>query len=90
MEICRQLGERYLWVDRFRIIQDDEYDKKHQIFAMATIYSRAKFTIIATDGDSDTGIAGVGRDRFQAQTRTQISGIVTTPKDHRVQERTLL
>jgi len=35
--------------------------------AMAAIYSRSKFTLIATDGDSDSGIAGIGHARTHHQ-----------------------
>ncbi|KAK3324946.1 heterokaryon incompatibility protein-domain-containing protein [Apodospora peruviana] len=74
IQACRQLGEGYLWIDRFCIIQDDLEDKGRQISAMATIYSLAKFALIITDGDSDSGIAGISRERTQAQMREQISG----------------
>ena len=74
IEACRQLGEDYLWIDRFCIIQDDFEDKGHQIRAMAAIYSLAKFALIITDGDSDSGIAGISRERTQTQMREQISG----------------
>ena len=67
VEACRRLGERYLWADRLCIIQDSPADKAEQIAAMAAIYSRSKFTLIATDGDSDSGIAGVGRARTHYQ-----------------------
>lgn len=45
--LCRALGERYLWVDRFCIVQDDETSKHGQIRAMHLVYSSAKFTIMA-------------------------------------------
>lgn len=45
--LCRALGERYLWVDRFCIVQDDETSKHEQIRAMHFVYSSAKFTIVA-------------------------------------------
>ncbi|KAK4215757.1 heterokaryon incompatibility protein-domain-containing protein [Rhypophila decipiens] len=74
IEACRQLGEVYLWVDRFCIVQDDLEDKARQISAMATIYSLAKFALIITDGDSDSGIAGISRERTQGQMCEQIAG----------------
>ncbi|KAM7216087.1 Heterokaryon incompatibility protein (HET) domain containing protein [Rhypophila decipiens] len=74
IEACRQLGQVYLWVDRFCIVQDDLEDKARQISAMATIYSLAKFALIITDGDSDSGIAGISRERTQAQMCEQIAG----------------
>ncbi|KAH6849795.1 heterokaryon incompatibility protein-domain-containing protein [Chaetomium sp. MPI-CAGE-AT-0009] len=75
MEVCRQLKEPYLWVDRFCIAQDDNDDKVEQIAAMAAIYSLAKLVIIVADGNSDSGIAGVSRDGSQGQVHDRIAGL---------------
>lgn len=62
MFVCRQLGQRYLWVDRFCILQDDEDSKHGQIAAMDRIFGTAVFTIVALTGsDSQSGLAGVSR-----------------------------
>jgi len=45
--LCRSLKERYLWVDRLCIIQDDPVSKYAQIRAMDQIYHMAAFTIVA-------------------------------------------
>jgi hypothetical protein len=74
IEACRQLREPYLWVDRFCIVQDSRDDKAEQIAAMAAIYSLAKLVIIVTDGNSDSGIAGVRRERSQGQVQKHIAG----------------
>ncbi|KAK1749815.1 heterokaryon incompatibility protein-domain-containing protein, partial [Echria macrotheca] len=78
MEACRRLGEPYLWVDRFCIVQDDADDKGEQIAAMGAVYSLAKLVLLATDGHSDSGIAGVSHDRPQKQLSYQIAGITFT------------
>ncbi|KKZ60194.1 hypothetical protein EMCG_05116 [[Emmonsia] crescens] len=58
--LCLQMGQRYLWVDRLCIIQDDGGDKKNQIEAMDDIFSSAQIVLIAAYGDSmDFGIPGV-------------------------------
>ncbi|PGH06885.1 hypothetical protein GX51_02130 [Blastomyces parvus] len=60
--VCLQLGQRYLWVDRLCIIQDDVGDKKSQIEAMDDIFSSAQIVLVAAYGDSmDFGIPGVSR-----------------------------
>lgn len=59
----RALGERYLWIDRFCIIQD--HPAKHAIISqMDAVFANAYCTIIATDGnDADFGLRGVGLPR---------------------------
>ena len=49
MEACR----------RFGITQDDDGHKAEQVAAVAAIYSLAELVIVVTDGDSDSGIAGL-------------------------------
>lgn len=63
--LCRDLGERYLWVDRLCIVQDDASSKHDQISGMDRIYSAAKLTVIcATDISKEIGIPGApGRPR---------------------------
>ncbi|KAI1761582.1 HET-domain-containing protein [Hypoxylon sp. FL1150] len=59
--LCRDLGERYLWVDRLCIIQDDEITKHNQINIMDRIYSLATFTIVAAlNTRTGAGLPGVG------------------------------
>lgn len=45
--LCQSLNEKYLWVDRLTIMQDDPASKHSQIQAMDRIYNIATFTIIA-------------------------------------------
>jgi hypothetical protein len=48
-ELCRALGERYLWVDRICIVQNDVGDggTLSQVAKMDKIYAGAYLTIIA-------------------------------------------
>ncbi|KAK1705842.1 heterokaryon incompatibility protein-domain-containing protein, partial [Colletotrichum lupini] len=50
MELTRLLGERYLWVDRLCIVQDDKDAKPAQLLGMADIYGGATLTIVAAQG----------------------------------------
>ncbi|OAK93605.1 HET-domain-containing protein [Phaeosphaeriaceae sp. SRC1lsM3a] len=60
MTACLELDERFLWVDRLCIIQDDP-EISVQLDQMAIIYHHAKFTIVAAEGDGDQhGLSGVG------------------------------
>lgn len=75
IQACRMLGEQYLWVDQFCIIQDDGENKQRQIDRMASIYSSAKFVIIDGDGSSmGDGLAGVSRER-KVTSQVTIEGI---------------
>lgn len=60
MDICFQLGQKYLWADIPCLIQDDEEDKRDQMETMKSIYTSACAVLIAAYGDSmDFGISGV-------------------------------
>ncbi|KAI1112376.1 heterokaryon incompatibility protein-domain-containing protein [Nemania sp. NC0429] len=62
MKLCALTGQRYLWVDRACIIQDDYETKQQHLQAMAETYARAEFTIVAADGsDANHGLSGFGR-----------------------------
>ncbi|KAI0542595.1 heterokaryon incompatibility protein-domain-containing protein [Xylaria digitata] len=68
MEVCKRLGERYLWVDRLCIVQDDKKDKYGQIRSLEAIYSRANLVIVAACGDSmHSGLTGI-HDEFARDT----------------------
>lgn len=77
MTVCRQLGQRFLWVDRFCIQQDGmESEKKEQINAMGDIYSAAEFTIIHASGTSmHDPIAGVSTARETFQLKKGVCGL---------------
>ncbi|KAF8853466.1 HET-domain-containing protein, partial [Acephala macrosclerotiorum] len=49
--ITTQLGIKYLWVDRFCIVQDDVVDVEMEIVQMPEIYYNAELTISATRAD---------------------------------------
>ncbi|KAK1754440.1 heterokaryon incompatibility protein-domain-containing protein [Echria macrotheca] len=73
MVVCRELGERYLWVDRYCIVQDDEADRAAQISAMADIYSAAGLVLVSS-GVEGAGMPGISRDRSLPQTSEVIGG----------------
>ncbi|KAI1447075.1 HET-domain-containing protein [Annulohypoxylon stygium] len=64
IQVTKQLGYRYLWVDRYCIDQDDWNEKHRQIHDMGSIYNNASLTIIAAAGaDPSYGLPGVSRKR---------------------------
>ncbi|KAF5137068.1 hypothetical protein E5D57_000843 [Metarhizium anisopliae] len=59
--VTRELGFRYLWVDRFCIDPTRLQERMHQISRMDEIFEGAAVTIIAAHGkDSMQGLPGVG------------------------------
>ncbi|KAI0547560.1 heterokaryon incompatibility protein-domain-containing protein [Xylaria curta] len=73
--VCEKLGERYLWIDRLCILQDDELDKASQVHSMSSIYTGAKFvTVDASSNGINDGMAGVSRART-AQISEKLAGL---------------
>ena len=54
VNVTRNLGVRYLWVDVVCILQDDKDDKAHEVSRMANIYLYSHLTIIAARANSVT------------------------------------
>ncbi|KAI1269731.1 HET-domain-containing protein [Xylariaceae sp. FL1019] len=59
VSLTKELGVRYLWVDRLCVVQDSETDKAVQLPQMDDVYSSAALTIVAASGTSGDGLAGV-------------------------------
>ncbi|KAF5598582.1 heterokaryon incompatibility protein [Fusarium pseudocircinatum] len=55
IEVTRQLGFRYLWIDSLCIIQDDESDWSQESLMMGNIFEQASCTIAAVDSVDDDG-----------------------------------
>ncbi|KAF2189359.1 HET-domain-containing protein [Zopfia rhizophila CBS 207.26] len=56
MTFTRNMGLKYLWVDRYCVPQDDQPEKHSQLQAMGSIYYHAHFVIIAAGGDGSHGL----------------------------------
>ncbi|PYI04758.1 HET-domain-containing protein [Aspergillus sclerotiicarbonarius CBS 121057] len=79
MILTQQLHERYLWVDRLCIIQDD-VSKHASIQNMGKIYSHALLTIFALSGEDAThGLPGVKRGSRPPQTIRRVNGMSLAP-----------
>ncbi|KAL4730852.1 hypothetical protein ACLX1H_002894 [Fusarium chlamydosporum] len=59
MFLTAAIDERYLWADALCVTHHDPKAASEQLEAMGTIYANAVVTIIATDGDSESGILGL-------------------------------
>ncbi|KAF4568526.1 hypothetical protein EYR40_010066 [Pleurotus pulmonarius] len=67
IELCRRLGERWLWIDALCIVQDDRKDVDVQIGVMELIYGTAFLTIFAAGGrNAHAGLPGL-RERTRAK-----------------------
>jgi hypothetical protein len=79
--LMERLGEKYIWIDSLRIIQDDIEHKKRLIPAMNAIYRNSSYTVIAACGDSaNAPLAGLRpgtRSRIQKTTRIGDFHIIT-------------
>ncbi|KAI1746837.1 heterokaryon incompatibility protein-domain-containing protein [Xylaria castorea] len=85
MEACKRLEQRYLWIDRLCIVQDDKEDKYGQIRSLEAIYSRAKLVIVAACGDSiHSGLAGIHDEfpRESYQISTNVFGFTMANQFH--------
>ncbi|KAJ8520619.1 hypothetical protein ONZ45_g2581 [Pleurotus djamor] len=57
INVTYKLGQQYLWVDAFCIIQDSTEDKDNELVRMGQIYRDAHITIVASrSAHSDAGI----------------------------------
>ena len=69
VELTKNIGLDYLWVDAVCIIQDSEEHKAKQIARMHHIYGGAAVTIVAASSksadDGLSGVGGLGRDTDQ-------------------------
>jgi hypothetical protein len=60
ISVLKLMRERFLWVDMLCIVQDDNVAKLAEISDMASIFSNASVTIVASEGaDADFGLRGL-------------------------------
>ncbi|KAK4546809.1 hypothetical protein LTR36_001541 [Oleoguttula mirabilis] len=59
MEVTRQMGVQYLWIDDLCIQDCEEGSYSDQIKDMHRVYGNAQFAIIAAQGTATEGLAGV-------------------------------
>jgi hypothetical protein len=65
ISVTKQIGFRYLWIDKYCINQCDAATQKDQIENMDLIYMGAELTIIAAAGENERhGLPGVGVERL--------------------------
>ncbi|XXH02412.1 hypothetical protein Hte_008787 [Hypoxylon texense] len=58
--VTKSLGFRYLWIDKFCIVQDEPEIKHRQIADMDAVYANSELTIVAAAGlDGNYGLPGV-------------------------------
>lgn len=72
LDVTRNLGLKYLWVDRYCIRQDDALEKYDQIRRMHLIFRQAHVTIVAPGNGPDHGIPGMSGPQREYQPRAVI------------------
>ncbi|KAI4863306.1 heterokaryon incompatibility protein-domain-containing protein [Hypoxylon rubiginosum] len=71
--LTRELGYRYVWVDRYCIPQDDPKAKHDQIQTMDLIYQQSELTIVAAAGEGpEFGLPGIGGRARDVQVSAQV------------------
>ena len=76
MQFVGAVGERFLWVDRLCIVQDDAQNKHENISQMDKIYASAVFTIVASSGISgDVPLPGVRSGSRPPQVSEKAGGV---------------
>ncbi|KAK1758123.1 heterokaryon incompatibility protein-domain-containing protein [Echria macrotheca] len=84
VEVTKDIGLRYLWIDALCILQDDDEDKAKIISEMGAIYSNAVVTIIAsTNSRPSQGLPGIGdTPRTHAQVVRRLQGMTLVAAFH--------
>ncbi|KAF2249178.1 HET-domain-containing protein [Trematosphaeria pertusa] len=86
--VMKEMGMKYLWVDRLCIDQQNEEEKQYLIARMTTIYSEADFTIVAAAGSgAGYGIPGVRATLRKPQAKFRLdsgSVLLSTHRDPRL------
>ncbi|KAF5672042.1 hypothetical protein FHETE_3914 [Fusarium heterosporum] len=59
MYLTSVIDERYLWADSLCITHHDREAALEQLQSMGAIYANAVVTIVAADGDSESGLPGI-------------------------------
>lgn len=73
IDVCRNLGIPYLWVDAICIIQNDEEDWEEQSSKMQYVYSNC-FLALAVEDTADCGLGFLPRLPSYAIGETQVTG----------------
>jgi hypothetical protein len=74
--VTKELGMRYLWVDKYCIDQRNEAEKHDQISKMDTIYRRSAATMVAAAGDDENyALPAVGNELRCCQPSIQVGSI---------------
>ncbi|KIW98127.1 uncharacterized protein Z519_01711 [Cladophialophora bantiana CBS 173.52] len=87
IQLVRDIGERYLWVDTLCIVQDDDNDKLAQLAIMDRIFYCASLVIVAASGDNvHAGLAGIESKRHPYQRSETVNGIPFITVKHSIRK----
>jgi hypothetical protein len=73
IEVTKQIGVRYLWIDSLCIIQDEPEDFMRECSRMSLIYARAYCVLSALDAEDGSGGLFIPRNSYSSPSSSQIS-----------------
>ena len=93
IQLVRNLGERYIWIDSLCIVQDSPTSWRNNAMNMDLVYGNAYFTICAADGDdSDVGLIAMDPHRMDVPLKADIEAdlqlLVSRPSESIIQAST--
>ncbi|KKA26055.1 hypothetical protein TD95_000337 [Thielaviopsis punctulata] len=74
--LVQKMGVRYLWIDKFCIVNDDDGMREDHIRNMPFVYANASFTIVVGLENVDLGLIPLDRKRAVPDSKAQLIDLI--------------